>query len=342
MARLAEEAGVSKATVSLALRDHPRISSATRRRVQALAQKLGYRVAPAVSAWMAHRRCVQVAPQTERLAFINSWPNLEEWERSPWLTRYRDGAKARAEALGYGFDEFWLREPGMTPARLSKVLRTRGILGVLVGSLLNEQKEMRLDWSALAAVAQSHSLQRPALSRALSDYAFNTQMAISELRRMGYVRIGYAFAPKLEERTECLHLAAYLEDQFRLPSAQRLAPFDWTDKSSEKLARWLSRSRPDAVVSHDLELVNVIRTVGYRVPRDIGVGALNLPPTTSRNSSRRVRLAGVDQQLERCGAVAVDLLISHLHHHEMGPPVQPVIALTRGRWIRGDTLRMAR
>ncbi|MEO8352592.1 MAG: substrate-binding domain-containing protein, partial [Chthoniobacteraceae bacterium] len=222
------------------------------------------------------------------------------------------------------------------------VLRTRGIFGVLVGSLPNEQKELSLNWPALAAVAQSHSLQRPALSRALSDYAFNMQMAIGELRRMGYRRVGYVFAPKLEERTEGLHLAAYLEDQFRVPGAQRVPPFNWSEKSPEQLAHWLAGAKPEAVLSHDLDLVNVIRKLGYRVPRDIGVAALNLSPATEQRTPRSDRLAGVDQQLERCGAVAVNLLISHLHHHEMGPPAQPVIALTRGRWIPGDTLRRAK
>lgn len=59
---IAVKAGVTKGTVSLALRNHPRISAATPVRVQAVAAELGYRPNPAVAAWMSHRR--GVAPKT--------------------------------------------------------------------------------------------------------------------------------------------------------------------------------------------------------------------------------------------------------------------------------------
>jgi LacI family transcriptional regulator len=47
---IAERAGVSTAGVSLALRDHPRISEPTRKRVQRVARELGYAPAPRKSA----------------------------------------------------------------------------------------------------------------------------------------------------------------------------------------------------------------------------------------------------------------------------------------------------
>lgn len=77
-----------------------------------------------------------------------------------------------------------------------------------------------------------------------------------------------------------------------------------------------------------------VRHLGLRAPEDLGVAVLCLHPGKSPRG-----LAGIDQRLERCGGVAVDLLVPQLHYNELGPPAQPVIALTRGVWVGGDTLR---
>ena len=45
---IAKRAGVGKATVSLALRNDPKISAATRERVRAIAEELKYRPDPAL------------------------------------------------------------------------------------------------------------------------------------------------------------------------------------------------------------------------------------------------------------------------------------------------------
>ncbi len=49
---VARSAGVHRTTVSLALRNHPRIPQATRDRVKQIANDLGYRINPLVSALM--------------------------------------------------------------------------------------------------------------------------------------------------------------------------------------------------------------------------------------------------------------------------------------------------
>lgn len=334
--QIAIEAGVTKGTVSLALRNHPRISAATRARVQAVADRLGYRPNPSVAAWMAHRR--RVAPKTggASIAFLNSWPVLAEWQRSPWFTRFVDGARRRATALGFGFEESWLAEPGMTPARMSEILGARGIRGVLIGSLPETGQPLELDWTRFAAVAQSHTLTSPELSRSLSDYASAMQLALCELRQLGYRRIGYASASLLEARTQKLNLGAYLGDQSFVPATDRVAVLDWSAQSSRCLERWIHEARPDALISHDVAIQEVVRSLGVRVPQDLGVAVLCRHPGATTPS-----LAGIDQQLERCGEVSIDLLVSQLHHNELGPPAQPIIALTRGVWVPGSTLRHA-
>ncbi len=331
--QIADHLGVSKGTVSLALRNHPGISAATRARVQTAAEELAYRPNPAVAAWMSHRRRVKPDAGGASIAFLNSWPDPVEWRASPWFTRFEEGVKNRAKVLGYGFEDYWLAEPGMTPERMSKILRVRGVRGVVIGSLPVSGINLELDWPNFAAVAESLTLPHPAVSCAVSDYAHTMQLALREMSALGYRRIGYAMAPNLEDRTQHLYLSAYLGYQHSRPKRDWLPPLDWTEKSPSDLRHWIERTKPDAILSHDVLMQKAVRSLGLRVPENLGIAVLCLHPGASPRG-----LAGIDQQLERCGAVAVDLLVSQLHHNELGPPAQPVIALTRGVFVAGDTL----
>jgi LacI family transcriptional regulator len=61
MSQLAARLGVSKNTISLALRHDPRVSAPTRQRVQRLAEQLGYAKNPVVAQLMAELRKTQPA-----------------------------------------------------------------------------------------------------------------------------------------------------------------------------------------------------------------------------------------------------------------------------------------
>src|SRR4051812_49177178 len=56
MRAIAEQAGVTHATVSMALRNHPLISAKTRQKIQRIARNLGYRPDPEVAKLMRHLR----------------------------------------------------------------------------------------------------------------------------------------------------------------------------------------------------------------------------------------------------------------------------------------------
>lgn len=332
--QIALHLGVSKGTVSLALRNHTRISAATRARVHEVARVLGYRPNPAVAAWMSHRR--RVAPKTsgESIVFLNSWPDPDEWRRSPWFTRFEDGVRTRAKQLGFGFEAIWLGEPGMTAQRISNILRARGVRGLVIGSLPDRGYGLDLDWQNFSAVSESLTLLRPEISCSVCDYSHAMQLALYELALRGYRRIGYASASVLESRTQRLYLSAYLGFHHDRPEHDCPPPLDWTTKSQDALRRWIRDWKPDAIVSHDVAMQDAVRKLGIRVPDSIGVAALCIHPGVSPCG-----VAGIDHQFERCGEVAVDLLVSQLHHNEIGPPAQPILALTRGVWVEGADVR---
>eukprot|EP01035_Chromulina_nebulosa_P036270 gene36270-48842_t len=105
---VATRARVHRTTVSLALRDHPRIPAETRERVKAIAAKLGYRINPLVSALMQSRRSGQAVKHVS-LAYVTNYPTRFGWRR-PHHDRpdYFPGAVERARDFGYKLEHFWL------------------------------------------------------------------------------------------------------------------------------------------------------------------------------------------------------------------------------------------
>jgi DNA-binding LacI/PurR family transcriptional regulator len=79
---VAQAAGVHHTTVSRALRNHPALPPETRKRVQAVARKLGYRLNPLVSAWMAQRKSSRKALDSGQVAYLSSHPDRDAWRAS--------------------------------------------------------------------------------------------------------------------------------------------------------------------------------------------------------------------------------------------------------------------
>src|SRR5688500_3309706 len=75
---IAQRAGLSGSAVSMALRTHPRISAATRERVQRIARELGYRPDPDVAKLMNHLRLRHKPRFNVSLVALTTIPENEE------------------------------------------------------------------------------------------------------------------------------------------------------------------------------------------------------------------------------------------------------------------------
>jgi DNA-binding LacI/PurR family transcriptional regulator len=254
------------------------------------------------------------------------------------MTRYVDGARARAAELGYTFDEIHCAGMGMGK-RLQKVLFARGIRAVLIGSQHGDSPKPELDWTQLATVAQSYTVTGLNVSRALNNYFLSMRTAMAELMALGYRRIGYARTPHIEERTRYTNVSAYLGVQAEQARRDRVELLDWTKPDQSLLASWLKRERPEALITHDVRLSGILSEIGVRVPEDLGVALLSLHPGWEERFPEIEGLAGIDQRLELCGGVAVDLLVSRISQNELGLPAEPVLALTEGVWLPGGSVR---
>jgi LacI family transcriptional regulator len=330
---VAQQSGVHRTTVSLALRDHPRIPVSTRERVKSVAARLGYRVNPLVAALMQSRRLGRAA-QHMTLAYVTNYPT-----RYGWKPLHHDrpdffpGAVARARELGYNLQDFWLAEPGMTPHRFCDILAARNIHGLIIGRLPPGQNSLALDWRRFSCVALGLTLRSPVLHHVTENHFDTVWQAMQRCLDRGYRRVGFVFSedndsPRVGDRW----LGAYLRRQLAFPARDRVPLCPAIPADQTEFARWFERHRPDALIAtHARPVLAWLKQMRVNVPRQVGLVHLEGLPEGE--------CAGVRYDPAQIGALAVEMLVGLLHRNETGVPSanQHEVLLT-GEWYDGRTL----
>ena len=329
---IADAAGVSRMTVSYALRNDPRLAEATRRRIQELARRLDYRPNPHIAVLMSHLRATRPAKVRATLAFLTTAYPPGSWRNYPYTGEIIQGAIDHARELGYQLDEFCLEEPGMTGDRLSDILAARGIRGLLIGKQLHPGADLALRWERFSCVALGYSVRSPMLHRVCTDCIQAVTLAANELRRRGYRRVGYVTLDDLEERNDHLHAAGFLLSQQPVPAAARVPLLCLAARDKAVFAQWLQRHRPDAVLSFDPQVRGWLQELGGRVPDDVAY--VNLIKMGAMGDCAHVAQPG-----KVIGASAVDLMVGQFHRNETGVPTHPKTVLIQGTWVDGASVQ---
>ena len=333
---IADKVGVSRATVSLALRDAPSISSATRLRIREVAEGLGYKPNPMVSALMTHQRATRPAPRTHlTLAMLLRFSRQGDWQAHVPQSLLV-AAATRAEQHGYRLEELWLDDLQLSSQRLNNLLFARGIPGVIVAPLPVAHGHLRLDWPQFSAVAIDSSLLRPALHRVTTNRFDAMRLAVRRLRRLGYQRLGLAMTAEQDARVDHHWSAAFLWEQQQMPANQRLPACivqsrDWNERA---FGKWCKAHKPDVILGCDPTAISWLERVGKRVPADAGFVHLAVPDQASH-------CAGIYHDPPAMGAAAVDTLVSLIKRNERGIPEAPQTVLLETCWTDGNTLRSA-
>lgn len=330
---IAKHLGLSNATVSLALRDSPRIPEKRRKQVREAAEKLGYRPNPAASMLAYQKRNSRTAPIHSSIAWLNLWPCPEDLRKSPLFDGYWQGAHACAHKFGFRLEEFALA--GTSARSVERILIARGIEGVLVSPeyYLNHMDLEGFDWSQFCAVRTGRFPVEPALHLVTTDQSGNAMLAFDRVLALGYRRVGFVgFGSTSQDRIWQFE-NGYLAVQRELPEDQRLPVFrlDAGDPASRAgLREWMERERPDALLSIHPELSVLLEESGVRIPEDIGLATLNL-------ADCRIE-AGIDQNPHEIGRRALLQLLSLMQDHDRGIPERPHETLIKGRWVDGPSL----
>ena len=332
---IAAAAGVHFTTVSLALRNSPRLNAETRRRLQLKAEQMGYTPDPMVSALIAYRSELRTPRFQAVLAWINNWPRREDLLRIPSFQGYYQGACERARQLGYMIEEIWLHDSGTTPDKLPRVLRAQGIQGLLMAPQPTSRMWPGIEFEPFSAVSFGYSMQ-PAVLNVVTNHHYHTMaMMFSRLVELGYERIGLFMPEDWDAKVENHWTAGWLiASQKYAGKVVALPAYVDPPEDYPRLRKWFNKHRPDVVIGR-VEEIAAVEALGFSVPGDVGFAGLDL-------HTDEVRYSGTYQNSVLIGQKAVDILIGMIHRDERGVPATPVRTLVESTWVPGTTLRAQR
>lgn len=319
---VAHACGVHPSTICLALKNSPSIPLETRRRIQAVAEALGYH--PNVAARnLALLRTERKPGGSLPVAWLNQEDRRDHWRTDPEAQPAFDGARRQAEALGFHLEEIWTRQPGMTVARLIQIVRARGIEGVIFpvhrrfdDSLLSPA------WGDFALVGINDLRLGEWIDVFAPDYYHNVDLAMEELRRAGFQRPGFLTTPRFEAASNGLAHSCFLRRQFAMAGRQRVPVCVAPDSGNEDaITSWLAEEAPDAVICAESGLVPASELYSGR--------PWILLDSTSEDAS------GVRAVTADVAAAATEAVVGKMRRFETG--LRPVNRLhfLKGTWCAG-------
>jgi len=347
MADVAKRARVHVTTVSMSLRNHPTIPLATRERILLLTKQMGYQRDPALSALVAYRNRTLSRRNQPMLAYLTHWDSRFGWKEHPAHAAFYHGAAAQAALFGYRLEHFWLGEPRMTHRRMGDILYSRGITGLVIASYRQEaEAQLDFDWPKFSAVKIDFAPRGQQLHMVTNDQRTIVGLAIQRALAAGYRRIGLVMPSWWDEFVDLAWSAGYLAHQQRLAAAERIPILFFSTPQRpnnlkitdpeylvprNELARWIQANRPEVVISYGPFVRTRLAELGYAVPADLAFIDIFLEKPDGRT-------AGVFQNCQRVGELAVEILASQLQQHVFGIPAIPTATFVEGTWFDGDSL----
>lgn len=332
---IAAAANLHYSTVSLALRDHPRITPALRGKIKAIAAKMGYVPDPALAALNAYRKTKLPVHYQSTLAWIDNWKGRVKMRAQPTFNDYFEGAAERSRELGYELEEFRLEDHGVSPERASKILQSRGIHGLLLAPQPEAGMRIPFNYEWFSSVAFGYSLQ-PRVFHLVTNHQFHSmQMTLQELTKLGYRKIGLIGYEDLDNKVDNSYVTGYWHFMRKRTSAvyiePNLIPKEESDRDS--FLKWFRKYKPDAVISMGhLGVIDWLQEIGLKVPGDVGYSRLSIARDDQYYS-------GIYENGRIIGRTAVDFLVGMLQRGEYGFPETPVRILVEGIWKPGTTVR---
>jgi LacI family transcriptional regulator len=330
---IADAAGVHISTVSLALRNHSRLPAATRHRIQAVAEKLGYSPNPLISLLMARVRR-RNASYRGTLAYVHTvaagTPRLSGHVHRNFIS----GARRRAGELGYKLDEFFM-DPAQGGQHIAAILRARNITGVVIEHMPSPacpDRRLPFDVGPFAASSLGVPLAHPQLHYVANDQYMRAVLASRELLALGYRRLGLIVHDTFDSAMAHRCSAGFWAVQEYIKGVAPIPPLRLAEGDVRGLRDWLRKHKPDAILASSEQTLPLLADLGWKIPADIGWVHLDWLPECRP-------AAGVYGNSDHTGAAAVELVVSQMHRGETGPPGHAMNYLVSGTWMPGKTIR---
>lgn len=315
-------------TASYAMRNSPKISAPTRKRVQAAAAKLGYVPNPEIGRLMHLLRAKRIYAYQASIAI----PAITFGTRGampPYTAAVVGGAISRAAELGYSVDELAVDLSKVDAERFGQILSNRGIQGVLLPPMPRVLDcSQILDWSRVSVVAATNSALHLNVHRVIPHHFANFSLVLDTLIERNYRRPGLVTEADHLERTgpgywAALALAAHRGLIQNIPSLNF--------GGNVTTQAWFRKYRPDVLITAMHLIPHLSAELGYSFPGKLGLLVLDHPGHGP--------IAGIDEQPKTIGKIAAEQLIAQIQRGERGLMSIPHHTMVDGAWIDGATLR---
>jgi len=324
MSDVALAAHVHKSTVSLALRNQPKLCAATRERIRRIAEELGYRPDPMLDLFNLHRRTLEPPRPLGEIAFVSDLAGPAAFARSERHEAIFASAREEAKRLNYTLEVFFLGPTQLSPTRLFQVLQARGIAGILLGALSPATRSLPIDWSQFCVVGIESLQVEPRVDNISTDYCQAARLALRHVREAGGRNVGFVVPHDLGPEIEGQLRAGYLVENCTLGPV-RSAPFfhldDGREQDSEKLRQWIMAEKLDSAVGCGVDFSRL--TAG--IP--LGVAQARIDCGRAGSGDR-----GVPALHHDLGRRAIELLIMRLQMNLRGLPSNPATTLLPVEW----------
>ncbi len=340
MSAIAKETGVAKSTVSLALRNDPRVALSLREQIQKVAARMGYQTNALVARLMYELRSTRKQRYVASLAFINAHKVANIRKKISNVNDWLEGAEQQAQRLGYSVDHFWLHDPDMPIERLARIFYARNIQGVAFYGLQDDSCVQCCEpiWSRFPSVTMGVRCKQPALHFVSNDHYSTAMQACEQLKSRGYSRIGIILDRWIDNKLEHRFVAGYHES---LTQKAKKIPILYLEDVKEyprpegkrKFTQWLNKHRPDACVCLNSFILDWIKEKSIAIPDELGVVFLDLPRELKGIA------AGMEQQQIWTGMTATDNLIGQILRREVGIPIFQRGIMIESQWCPGPTVR---
>jgi LacI family transcriptional regulator len=274
---VAELAGVSPATASMALRGLARVPAGTRTLVERAAAELGYIRDPEIGHVLARSRRKAVNAR-ETIVFLSEIPiGTKPDPRAPWLFDMRREAAAAAHLLGCELETMVIPTKAAAMRELGQKLWMRGIRGILVGPMtLADEARIEMDWEKFSAVEIGTTLRHPSLHRVERLFFEDCRELFELLSTKGRRRIGIALDARRRFIMRDIPEATLLLHVQRDSTAEHVSPLPPDAWNRAGFLAWMKKEKPDCIVVYDAEPIHWLKSAPASMRDGVGSAYLSI------------------------------------------------------------------